>query len=123
MAIIQAAYLKNVLSSIMYTDTVTVTRQMPARDAEGAGCYKPADVYVSVPCKLSQYGKELESNQEDRAFKLKNDLRICMDPEYKVLPNDIMTICHEDQTFVLYAAQPFCYKDHQEISVRRREEA
>ncbi|SJZ61063.1 hypothetical protein [Megasphaera cerevisiae] len=120
---IQNTYLKDLLSSIMYTDTVTVTRQMPTIDEEGADGYKPVDVYVNIPCKLSQYGKELESNQEDRAFKLRTDLRLCMDPKYKVLPNDIMTVCHEDQTFVLYAAQPFCYEDHQEISVRRREEA
>ena len=123
MDIIQAAYLKNVLSGVMYTDTVTITRQMPVIDDEGADGYKPVDVYVNIPCKLSQYGKELQSRQEDRAFVLKNDLRICMDPVYTIQPNDTMTIHHQGQTFVLYAAQPFCYADHQEISVRRKEEA
>jgi len=120
---IQNAYLKGVLSSIMYTDTVTVTRQMPTIDDEGADGYKPTDVYVNIPCKLSQYGKELQSSQEDRAFILKTDLRICMDPVYTIQPNDAMTIHHQGQIFVLYAAQPFCYADHQEISVRRKEEA
>lgn len=123
MVMIQNTYLKSLLSSIMYTDTVTVTRQMPTIDEEGADGYKPTDVYVNIPCKLSQYGKELESNQEDRAFKLRTDLRICIDPVYVILPNDIMTIHHQGQTFVLYAAQPFCYADHQEISVRRKEDA
>lgn len=120
---IQTTYLKGLLSNIMYTDTVTVTRQVPTIDDEGADDYKTKNIYVDIPCKLSQYGKELQSRQEDRAFILKTDLRICMDPVYTIQPNDIMTIHHQGQTFVLYAAQPFCYADHQEISVRRKDEA
>lgn len=111
------------LAKYMYRDKVTVTRQVAAVDEDGADTYELQDVYKDVPCKLSQYGKELQSGQEARAFTMSNDLRLCVDPDIKILPNDILTITHEGQQFQLNAAMPFPYPDHVEISVRRKEEA
>ena len=114
---------RKLLARYMYKDRVTVTRQVNAVDEDGADTYELQDVYKDVPCKLSQYGKELQSGQEARAFTMKNDLRLCVDPDIKILPNDILTVTHEGQTIQLNAAQPFHYPDHVEISVRRTEEA
>jgi hypothetical protein len=110
------------LAKYMYRDKVTVTRQEAAVDEDGADIFATKDVYTDVPCKLSQYGKELQSGQGARAFTMKNDLRLCVDPDIKILPNDILTVTHEGQTIQLNAAQPFHYPDHVEISVRRTEE-
>lgn len=107
----------------MYLDRVTISRQVPAVDSEGADGFVTTDVYTDVPCKLSQYGKELQSEQRDREYLLRTDLRICLEPSYEVKPNDTLTITHEGQTFILYAAQAFKYPTHQEISVRRDSEA
>lgn len=110
------------LAKYMYRDKVTVTRQVAAVDEDGADTYELQDVYKDVPCKLSQCGKELQSGQEARAFHMSNDLRLCVDPDIKILPNDILTITHEGQQFQLNAAMPFPYPDHVEISARRKEE-
>ena len=111
------------LKRYMYLDRVTVSRQMPVLDDEGADSFAMTDVYTDVPCKLSQYGKELQSEQRDREYWLRADLRICLEPSYNIQPDDALTITHEGQTFVLYAAQAFKYPTHQEISVRRDSEA
>ena len=113
---------RKLLARYMYKDRVTVSRQVNAVDKDGADIYNLQDVYKDVPCKLSQYGKELQSGQEARAFHMSNDLRLCVDPDIKILPNDILTITHEGQQFQLNAAMPFPYPDHVEISVRRTEE-
>ena len=114
---------KALLSQYMYTDTVTVYRQPSVEDAEGADDYDLVAVYTDTPCHLTQYGKELQSGQLAREFFTRTDLRICLDPKYDILPNDILTITHDGQTFQLNAAKAFKYPTHQEISVRREEEA
>lgn len=111
------------LKRYMYLDRVTISRQTPAVDSEGADSFVMTDVYTDVPCKLSQYGKELQSEKRDREYWLRTDLRICLEPSYDIQPDDVLTITHEEQTFVLYAAQSFKYPTHQEISVRRDSEA
>lgn len=111
------------LMQYMYHDRVTVSRQVPAQDKEGADSFTMTDVYTDIPCKLSQYGKELQSEKRDREYWLRTDLRICLEPSYDIRPSDVLTITHEGQTFVLYAAQAFQYPTHQEISVRRESEA
>lgn len=113
---------RKLLARYMYKDRVTVTRQVNAVDEDGADIYELQDVYKDIPCKLSQYGKELQSGQEARAFHMSNDLRLCVDSDIKIFPNDILTITHEGQQFQLNAAMPFSYPDHVEISVRRKEE-
>jgi hypothetical protein len=107
----------------MYTDTVTVYRQSSIEDEEGADDYTLQAVYQDIPCHLTQYGKELQSGQNPREFFTKTDLRICLDPAYDIQPNDVLTITHAGQTFQLNAAKAFKYQAHQEISVRREEEA
>lgn len=114
---------RQALHQYMYQDTVTVSRQVPIVDKEGADDYAVENIYTNLPCKLSQYGKELRTDKTDRAFVLGTDLRICLDPDYEIRPNDILTIHHEGQDFVLHAAQAFRYPTHQEISVRREDEA
>lgn len=114
---------KNLLYRYMYTDTVTVSRQQSIEDDEGADDYTMQTVYQDIPCHLTQYGKELQSEQNPREFYLKTDLRICLDSDYDILPNDVLTITHAGQTFQLNAAKAFKYPDHQEISVRREDEA
>lgn len=114
---------KGLLHQHMYNDTVTVSRPMASTDDEGADDYTVADVYTDIPCKLSQYGKELQSGKNAREFSLSTDLRICLDPEYDIEPNDVLTITHQGQTFTLNAAQAFKYRTHQEISVRKDGEA
>ncbi|WP_301963314.1 hypothetical protein [uncultured Megasphaera sp.] len=111
------------LKRYMYLDRVTISRQMPVLDDEGADSFAMTDVYTDVPCKLSQYGKELQSEQRDREYWLRADLRICLEPSYDIRPGDVLIITHEEQVFTLYAAQAFKYLTHQEISVRRDSEA
>ncbi len=107
----------------MYADYVTVYRQQSVKDDEGADDYSVQAVYQNIPCHLTQYGKELQSGQNPREFFTKVDLRICLDPGYDILPNDVLVITHVGQSFTLNAAQAFKYPDHQEISVRREDEA
>lgn len=107
----------------MYADRVTVYRQQAVKDDDGADDYTMQDVYQELPCHLTQYGKEMQSGQNPREFFTKTDLRICLDPEYDILPNDVLVIVHVGQTFTLNAAKAFKYPDHQEISVRREDEA
>lgn len=114
---------KRLLHKYMYADYVTVYRQQAVKDDDGADDYTMQAVYQGLPCHLTQYGKELQSGQNPREFYLKTDLRICLDPEYDILPNDVLVIVHVGQTFTLNAAKAFKYPDHQEISVRREDEA
>lgn len=115
--------LKGLLNKIMYKDRLTVSRQFPLVDDEGADDYLIETVYKDIPCKLSQYGKDPGGVKNDREYAVSEDLRVCLDPKYTILPNDIMEVTHQGQTFQLNAAEPFKYPTHQEISVRRDGEA
>lgn len=114
---------KQLLLQYMYADTLTVYRQMREEDDEGADDYVIKAVYKDVPCRLHQYHKDLQSGKTPREFFVKTDLRVCLDPQYEILPNDILTIQHEGQTFQLNASISFKYPTHQEISVRREDDA
>ena len=107
----------------MYAARVPVYRQQAVKDDDGADDYTMQAVYQELPCHLTQYGKEMQSGQNPREFFTKTDLRICLDPQYEILPNDILTIQHEGQTFQLNASVSFKYPTHQEISVRREDDA
>ena len=115
--------LKGLLGQFMYLDKLTVIRQTGCTDDDGADDYELKEIYKDIPCKLSQYGKEIESHQEDRAYVIKTDLRVCISPEYVILSNDVMKVTHQGQIFTMNAAQAFVYPTHQEISVRRKDEA
>lgn len=115
--------LKGLLRSVMYQDRVTVRRQTNTFDDEGAACSKLGDVYTDVPCKLSQYGKMLASHQEDRAFVLSNDLRLCCDPVIDIRPNDVLMVTHQGELWRLRAGKAFLYPTHQEIQAQKAGES
>lgn len=106
------------LASIMYKDRCTIARQIETTDDIGADVYALVDVYTDVPCKLGQTGQSSMSGVEtDSIFALRNRLRLSMPPKYDVMPNDVITISHKGQTFVMRADTPFKYMSHQEIAL------
>jgi hypothetical protein len=110
--------MKSILNKMMYLDTVTVRRQQSVK-VYGETKYKTVDVYKDIPCKLSQYGKALESHQEDRAFRLTTDLRVCCDPSYDIQPNDVLLVKHMGQALQFNAGKAFPYPTHQEIQAKK----
>lgn len=117
------AGLQSLLRRFMYHDTATVMRQMATVDDEGADDYDVQVIYEDIPCKLSQYGKDISTAVTDRQADISMDFRLTCDPSYDIKPNDIIRVQHEGQEFLLNAAMPFKYKTHLEISLRRKDEA
>ncbi|MDD6699323.1 MAG: hypothetical protein PUE51_13415 [Veillonellaceae bacterium] len=116
-------YCQRLLSSIMYNDTVTVERYAAAEAEDGSDDYEMTTVYEDIPCKLSQYGKDLLADKTAITYNVTTDLRLCLPPAYIIEPNDVMHVTtREGRTFTLYAGVPFVYPTHQEISVRRQKE-
>lgn len=112
------------LADNMYKDSCTISRQMETTDDIGADVYDIVAVYSNVPCKLGQTGQSSMNGLEtDRAFSLKDHLRLSLSTEYDVKANDIITIQHKGQTFVMRADTPFKYMTHQEITLIRNGEA
>lgn len=114
--------MKNLLNKFMYHDYATICRQLPVVDDEGADDFTVEIIYSNIPCKLSQYGKEIISTVTDRQVDESFDFRITLDPDYDIRPNDIIKVLHRGQEFLLNAVKPFKYPTHQEISVRRKDE-
>ena len=110
---------------MMYKDRATVRSAQKILAEDGSDDYDEdyVVVYEKIPCKLSQYGKEMPAHIEDRAMILGVDLRLCCDPEYDIRPNDVLEVSHRGQLFTLHTGQRFAYPTHQEISVRRKKEA
>ena len=115
--------LRGILHKVMYKDRASVYRHEREARETGAATSRLAVVYQDIPCKLSQYGKDMPGHIEDRAMILSMDLRLCCDPEYIIRPNDVVKVSHQGQLFTLHAGQRFSYPTHQEISLRRRKEA
>ena len=115
--------LKKILHALMYKDRAATYRYTKSKRASGAAPSKLEPVLEDIPCKLSQYGKDMPAHIEDRAMVITEDLRLCCDPEIEILPNDVVKVLHQGQTFTLHAGQCFKYPTHQEISLRRRKEA
>ena len=117
--------LRGILHRVMYKDKATVYRAQKVLADDGSDDYEEefAVIYEDIPCKLSQYNKELPAHIEDRAMILSLNLRLCCDPEYDIRPNDRVKVLHRGMMFTLVAGQPFPYPTHQEISVRRGKEA
>ena len=109
----------------MYKDEATIYRAQKVVMDDGSDDYSEdfLPVYEDVPCKLSQYGKELPAHINDRAMVMGIDLRLCCDPEYDIKANDIVKVNHHGLIFTLHAGQRFTYPTHQEISLRRSKEA
>ncbi len=117
--------LRGLLHRIMYLDTANVYRLSPIQADDGSDDYDDAEtaIYEAMPCKLSQYGKELGQDMTDRAVKLTINLRVCCSPEYEIRENDILDITHNGQHFITRAGKRFIYPTHQEIPVKQEKEA
>lgn len=93
---------------------------MPITDDEGADGYEMQDVYTDVPCHLGQYNNRIAGERTDRAYELTTELRVDCDPQYEILPADVLTVTTEaGQVLVLNAARSVKYVTHQEINVRK----
>lgn len=115
--------LNSLLSKYMYHDNVTVCRQINAVDDEGADDYTVQEIYVNIPCKLYQSGKPFTAKNTDRQVDVITDLKLFLPPQYDVLPNDILKISRNGQNILLNAVKSFKYKSHQEVMVKRKDEA
>ena len=114
--------MQKILAELMYKDTATIRRKMPVKDGN-IDKFTSQIVYENIPCKLSQYGKELQTSKKAREYAVKVDLRLCLSSEYVIQPNDVVKVQHQGREYLLYAAEPFVYPTHQEISLRRESEA
>lgn len=116
--------LRQILHKIMYHDRVDVYRAKLTTIGHTDDYTEDFElIHSQIPCKFSQYGKTLYAHRDDTSQKLTDDLRICYDPEIVILPNDILKISHQGQTWKLFAGEQFNYPTHTELSVRRRKEA
>lgn len=121
---IPVKYLRGLLLAIMYKDVANIYRSVKVKDEEtGVSGFDFQVVYENLPCKLSQYRKELSAHRDDRAQHITQDLRLTCDPEIEIQENDIVDVLHEGETFKLVAGTSFNYPTHKEISMRRRKEA
>lgn len=118
------ANLRKLLHHFMYKDTADVYRAQPVQiDGIDDFDIQMALIYEQIPCKLSQYGKELSAHRDDVSQKITTDLRLCYELEYEIQPNDVLKVTHRGQTWELIAGEQFNYPTHAETSVRRRKEA
>ncbi len=106
----------------MYTDTMTVKRQIPIRDDYGGDDYADAVIYQNISCRLSQRKKSALEIAAGAA-PYKQDLTVFTAPGITVLPNDILEVMHHGALYTLRAALPFAYPTHQEIPVDLEEDA
>lgn len=116
--------LRKILHKMMYHDRANVYRAkltMIGRTDDYTEEFEL--IHEQIPCKLSQYGKQLSAHRDDRSQKLTDDLRLCYDPEIVILPNDVVEINHQGQVWKLFAGEQFNYPTHTELSVRRRRES
>ena len=113
------------LSHLMYKDTMTVYRVSRVRADDSSDDYEESETPVlsDVPCKLSQYGKDLLMAKTAQAATVHIDLRVCCAPDIDIREQDRLVVKHQGQTFDLFAGTRFVYPTHQEISVRSVREA
>ena len=116
---------EGILQSVMYHDRASIYRLVQGKAADGSDDYEDAEALVAedIPCKLSQYGKELLASKTERALSVKIDLRLCCARDVDIREGDRVIVSHQGQTFELFAGTRFVYPTHAEVSVRRSEEA
>ena len=116
--------LKEVLHRLMYHDRVDVYRLKNVQAADGSDDYAEEEtpVYERLPCKLSQYGKDLTTNKTERAVSVFVDLRLCCDPAFDIRANDRVVVLRQGKRMEFVAGISFPYQTHQEIALRRRGE-
>ena len=78
--------LKKLLDRYMYKDTATIYRCDEAPDGP-VDDYEEVMVYENIPCKLSQYGKDLNFKATDMAPEVNENLRMTCNPAYDIQPN------------------------------------
>lgn len=117
--------LKSILHLLLYKDKVTVYRLQRVRAEDGSDDYEEMEspVALDIPCKLSQYGKDIVLSKTDRAVDVTENLRLCTDPDVDIREGDRVDIKHEGVRLTLFAGARFPYPTHQEISVWRKREA
>ena len=116
--------LKGILRRMMYHDCADVYRLRQIQASDGSDDYAEEEtpVYEGIPCKLSQYGKELTTNKTERAVSVFVDLRLCCDPALDIHANDRVVVLREGKRMEFVAGISFPYQTHQEIALRRRGE-
>ena len=116
---------ESILQSVMYHDRASIYRLVPGEAADGSDDYEDEETLVAedVPCKLSQYGKELLTSKTERALSVKIDLRLCCARDVGIREGDRVIVSHQERTFELFAGTRFVYPTHAEVSVRRSGEA
>ena len=114
--------LQRLIGSTMYRDTVTVTRQVPCLDDEGADDYEMKDVYTDIPCKLSQASKPT-MEKTDSTVVIGKDWRLYLALAYEIQANDVIKVTHEGVTYLFNTATPFKYPTHQEVTLSRKDDA
>lgn len=115
--------LNSLLNKFMYHDKVTVCRQISSIDEEDADDYTVQEIYVDIPCKLYQSGKPFTVQNTDRQIDIITDLKLFLPPRYDILPNDALKISRNGQEILLNVVKSFNYKSHQEVTVKRKDEA
>ena len=117
--------MKQALARLMYKDTMTVYRVSRVQADDGSDDYEESETPVlrDVPCKLSQYGKDLLMAKTAQAATVHIDLRVCCAPDVDIREQDRLVVKHQGQVFELFAGTRFAYPTHQEISVRTVREA
>lgn len=110
--------LKSLLDRLMYKDIATVYRTVETEN-DFVSDYEEITVYEDIPCKLSQYGKDMLISSDGMAPVISENLRMTCDPSYDIQPNDYVVVTHQGQEFKLNASKSFCYPTHQEISLLR----
>lgn len=115
---------KAYLRRMMYHDRADVYRLRAVKAEDGSDDYAEEEipVYEGIPCKLSQYGKELTTTKTERAASVFIDLRLCCDPVVDIRANDRIVVLREGRRMEFVAGISFPYPTHQEIALRRRGE-
>lgn len=107
---------------LLYADRMTISRQAPVRDEYGGDAYEKWDLQADVPCRLSQK-RQSELAVTEGTAPYEQRLKVFVGPEIDVMANDVLTVTHEGQVYVLRAGLPFRYPTHQEIPVTLEEDA
>lgn len=112
---------------VMYTDRMTVYRQIPVVDEQGADDFVLQAVYEDVPCRLAQSQKARLSIGSGAAESMQQ-LKVFAAPELTVFANDVIEVRRMERMYRMRASLPFFYSTHQEIPVdvdesARQEEA
>ncbi|NJE28216.1 hypothetical protein E0L01_05470 [Megamonas funiformis] len=116
--------LQKYLDALMYKDKVTIKRSQIVLLEDGSDKYNLTEIYVDIPCKLSQNNRSILSDKNDRATSISEDYILTLSPNYELKPNDVAIITTNlNQKLILDIIKPFKYPTHMEVSVRKKSDA